>query len=133
MRSKSSEVQLGQRRQQHDARGVHHDVDTAELRFDLVEHRGDLRFVGDVRGHHHGAAAGVLDLVGGHLGPVAVTCIMHGDRDAGLPQADSHAMADASRRSGDDRYSFCHACPPDVAVRLQRLIAQSADSFPSRL
>ena len=42
------EVQLGQRRQQHDARGVDHDVDAAELGLDLIEQRGDLGFVGDV-------------------------------------------------------------------------------------
>ncbi len=51
------EVQLGQRRQQHDAGGVDDHVDAPELRLGLVEQRRDLGFVGDVGADHDRPAA----------------------------------------------------------------------------
>ncbi len=103
-----AEVQLGQRREQHDARGVDHHVHATELGFDLVEQGRDLGFIGDVGGHHQGAAAGCDDLVGDCLGAVAVACVVRGDGHASLGEADSHGVADAARGSGDDGNTVGH-------------------------
>ena len=74
----------------------------------LVEHGRDLLFVGDVGRHHHRTATGCGHLVGNGLGAVAVACVVHGHRHAGLPEPDGHGMADAARGSCDDCDALGH-------------------------
>src|SRR5919201_661398 len=62
------ELELGERREQHDPGGVHDDVDAAVHLLGRVEHCGDVGFFGDVGLDRTGGSPGGDDCVDGRIG-----------------------------------------------------------------
>ena len=96
------EVELRDRRQDHDPGGVHDDVDPAERLLDGVERRLHLCGLRDVAADGDRPAAGPLD--GGHdlLRPGLVARVVHADGHAVARQPLGDRAADPARAPGDE-------------------------------
>ena len=84
----------------------------------VVEHGCDFGLIGDVGHHHERAAAGCVYCVGGRLGAVTVTGVVHGDGHTVLGEPDGNGAADAARSSGDDGDALGHFVPPRCFVSI---------------
>ena len=84
------EVQLGDRSAQHDARGVHHHIQTTVLTLDLIEERDHRLHVSDIPAQSDGRASVPLDRFDDSSGTTFTAPVMHGDRHAIVGEASSH-------------------------------------------
>ena len=107
IRSRSSRSSVDQRREQHDAGGVHDHVDTAEALLRRVEQRGDRRLVGDVALDRDRRAAGLLDRRHRLLGPWPSTRVVHTTVMPSPRQPLGDGAADPARAAGDDGHATC--------------------------
>ena len=96
-----------------DARVVHHDVEPAESRAHVADHRAHGAIVGDVRGHRHGAAAIVLDQPD-TFARGGVIDVVDGDGGAATRQPLRRRATDPQSSPRDERDSAfeLHGIPP---------------------
>jgi hypothetical protein len=97
------EVELGQRREQHDPGRMDHDVDAAVELLGTVEQGRDLGLVRDVRAEGLRGAAGRGDRLDGLLRPPGVARVVDDDPHAVRGQPLGDRAADPARGAGDDR------------------------------
>ena len=96
------EAQRGDRREDHDARRVHDDVDPAELRLDRVERGRHCPLVGDVTPDRDREAARGDDRSDGLFGLGPVAGVVHANRDPIGCEPFDDGTADAPGTAGDE-------------------------------
>ncbi|BDU03237.1 hypothetical protein IFM12276_62650 [Nocardia sputorum] len=91
------QIQIDQRRELHPARGVHHDVDSAEFAFRPVEYLRHRGLVGDVPLGRHRYAPGAANGFGGVVGLGGIRREIQDNREPVSGKTFGARAADAAR------------------------------------